>query len=91
MSKKTTSPGTAGNAHRRVGIPLRQWQGASYDVHGRSVPSTVSGQDARDYPGIGNAIESTPRQLSDAFVARDRRATTDPRPVRTREFTRKVV
>jgi hypothetical protein len=86
---KNTPPGIAGNV-KRAGAPLRQWASQSYSAsNGRPVSSLGVDQSGYGSPSATHC-ENPSRQIPSGFEARDRRATTDPRPVRTREFTKQV-
>jgi hypothetical protein len=88
MSKKSTPAGIAGNASHD-GIPMRQWASRSYSATTGRPASSLGDQYGRGSPSTTHA-ENLSNQIPDGW-GRDRRATTDTLPVRTREFTRKVV
>jgi hypothetical protein len=69
--------------------PLRQWAAPSYDpTSGRSV-SSIDPQGSREHVFANNHATGN-AQIPGGFDAIDKRRTTDPRPVHTREFTKKA-
>ena len=87
-SKEEPERGTVGNAHRRD-EPLRNWSMGSYNADtGRSHSSVAEYHG--EAPLHGNYAGKCDPQIPTGFAAIDKRRSQDPRPVRTREFTKKV-
>ena len=85
---KETPRGVAGNAGHKD-IPLRDWSMGSYNADtGRSHSSIA--EYGGEAPLKGNYAGKCSAQIPTGFEKLDRQRTTDPRPVRTREFTKRV-
>jgi hypothetical protein len=69
---------------------MRQWASPSYSAEDGRPASSLADNDGRGSPSTTHAANVS-AQIPGGFAHIDKRRTTDPRPVHTREFTKKVV
>jgi hypothetical protein len=88
MKSKDTPRGLAGNAKNQT-TPMRQFASPSYDPNSGRAVSSVDAQGSREHVFANNHASGN-AQIPSGFEHLDKRRSTDPRPVHTREFTKEV-
>jgi hypothetical protein len=86
MAKKETARGTTGNA-KNVTTPLRQWSAPSYDPNSGRAVSAVDAQGSKEHVFANNHARGS-AQIPGGFDKINKRRSTDPTPVRDRQFTK---